>query len=141
MQHSIETISLAHLAIAFIPVALVIGIIWKWNVGHKNASYAVLRMLIQLLLIGYLLTFIFESDSYAMVIAILFIMISASTWIALNSINEHRKSLYLRAFYAIGIGGGLILVFSQLSNSPSRDDICQLDEQREPFCRTLILGR
>ena len=109
MQHSIETISLAHLAIAFIPVALVIGIIWKWNVGHKNASYAVLRMLIQLLLIGYLLTFIFESDSYAMVIAILFIMISASTWIALNSINEHRKSLYLRAFYAIGIGGGLIL--------------------------------
>lgn len=109
MQNTIETISLPHLAIAFIPVALVIGIIWKWNVGHKNAIYAVLRMLVQLLLIGYLLTFIFESESYGMIIAILFIMVSASSWIALNSIEEIRKQLYPKAFYAIGVGGGLTL--------------------------------
>ena len=61
MNDTIQTIPLANLALAFLPVALVAIIIWKWSLNLPNTIYAVLRMLAQLLLIGYLLIFIVDS--------------------------------------------------------------------------------
>jgi hypothetical protein len=40
-----ETISLANLAVAFIPVIVVMLIIWRWGMGYKASVYAVFRMM------------------------------------------------------------------------------------------------
>ena len=45
-------ISFSQLAIAFIPVVGVMAILFKWQIGIGAASYGLLRMLGQLLLVG-----------------------------------------------------------------------------------------
>jgi len=110
MNNSIQTIPLPNLALAFIPVVVVIIIIWKWKLGYRGSIYAVSRMLIQLLLIGYFLTYIFESDSATIVVTILVVMLLASSWIAMRTIKIPLKTLYLKSFASILLGGGIILV-------------------------------
>ena len=78
MNNIVQNISLANLSLAFIPVLVVIAIIWRWNMGYKTTIYAIFRMLVQLLLIGYVLTYIFETNSNYIVITILIIMLSSS---------------------------------------------------------------
>ena len=110
MNNSVETLSLASLSLAFIPVAAVLWVMFKWSIGSGNALYALIRMLGQLLLVGYFLSYIFESDSSWIVVAVLAVMVFASSWIGLGSIKEHRHLLYRRALLAIGLGGGLVLL-------------------------------
>jgi len=110
MNHSLQAIPLLNLAIAFIPALLTLFILFKWSLNSTNALYAIARMLIQLLLIGYVLTFIFESDSAGIVIMILIVMVISSSWIALGTIRQDRLSLYKYACFAIALGGGLTLL-------------------------------
>jgi putative ABC transport system permease protein len=96
--------------LAFIPAIAVIGILWKWGLGYGNSLYAIFRMLIQLLMIGYLLIFIFKSDSYLIVFAVLTVMLFASSWIALRTVKIPRRVFYLKSLCSISIGGGTILL-------------------------------
>jgi putative ABC transport system permease protein len=105
----LETISLERLAIAFIPVAFVIGMMWHWRLEAGKASWAVLRMLVQLMLIGYVLVFIFEAESSFIVLAVIVVMVCASSWIALNTIPARRTSLYPITLLSVGIGGCITL--------------------------------
>ena len=105
MNDPIETIPLLNLSLAFIPALLVIGILFKWSLNSTNALYAISRMLVQLLLIGYFLTYIFESDSAGIIIVILAVMVFASSWIALGTVAEKRLQLYKYALLAIAFGG------------------------------------
>jgi putative ABC transport system permease protein len=104
-----NTIPIINLAIAFIPVVITIYIFYKWSLSSTNALYAVARMLIQLLMIGYFLAYIFESDSAWIVIIILSVMVFASSWIALGVITNKRLILYKYAFWSILLGGGIVL--------------------------------
>ncbi len=110
MNHSLQTIPLFNLSLAFIPVLITIFILFKWSLKSTNALYAVSRMLVQLLLIGYFLTYIFESDSAGIVLVILAVMVFSSSWIALGTITERRLELYKHAFVSIAFGGGITLV-------------------------------
>ena len=89
----VPTIPLASIAIMFVPVAVVLWMMYRWSMGVGNASYALARMLAQLLMIGYVLAFIFNSDSSALVLLVLFIMILAASWIALGPVKQHRRKL------------------------------------------------
>ncbi len=60
MTRQLPPISLQHLAFAFIPVLVVLAILHRWSVGSRRALFAVGRMLLQLLLVGYVLTLVFE---------------------------------------------------------------------------------
>jgi putative ABC transport system permease protein len=106
---TIETIPLARLTVAFVPVLAVIAIMWVWHVQAGKATYAMARMLLQLLLIGYVLVAIFEADSSLIVLGVLAVMVSASAWIALNTVPERRLSLYFISLSAVLLGGGLTL--------------------------------
>lgn len=107
---SVETIPLARLALAFVPVAVVVAILWRWRLGAGNALYAIGRMLAQLVLIGYLLTFIFAAESPPIVLAVLAVMLGASGWIALQPLAERSAVLYLRALGSIAAGGVVTLL-------------------------------
>jgi len=110
MSGSIQTIPLLNLAMAFVPVIVVIIIIGKWQLGYKSSLYAVCRMLIQLLLIGYFLTYIFKTESALLVVAVLTVMLFSASWIALRTVSIPRKTLYGKSFLAILLGGGFILI-------------------------------
>ncbi len=106
----IQTIPFLNLAIAFIPVIVGLCILLKWSMQAGNAIYALSRMLVQLLLIGYLLTYIFSSESALLVLAVLLVMVFSSSWIALRTVKAQRKTLFLYALLAILVGGGLTLI-------------------------------
>jgi len=44
MNDSSQTIPYSNLALSFIPVVLVIIILWKWKTSYGNSIYAVFRM-------------------------------------------------------------------------------------------------
>ena len=104
-----QTIPLENLALAFIPVIIVIMVIWRWQLDYKHSIYAIFRMLIQLLLIGYVLTYIFKANSNYIVITGLSLMLGVASWIALRTISLPRKTLYFSSISAIVLGGGGVL--------------------------------
>jgi len=109
MDTALTTISLQGLVITFLPVAIVIGIMYRWSAGAPTAIYASLRMLIQLLLIGYVLVYIFETDQPVIVIAVLGIMLTTASWIAIRPLQNKQPQMYLNSLAAISVGGVLTL--------------------------------
>lgn len=103
-------ISNLQLAYAFIPALLALIIFYRWTAGLGNASYAVGRMLLQLLLIGYALAYIFETEHPVVVLGVLTVMLSAAAWISLNSIGQRRKDWLVKAALAIGVVGMAVLI-------------------------------
>ncbi len=103
------TIPFFNLGLAFIPVAIVIIINLKWHSNFRTSIYAVFRMLIQLLLIGYVLTYIFEADKSWVVIIVLAVMLFASAWIGLRTMRIITIKVYVKALFAIAIGGVSVL--------------------------------
>lgn len=109
MNSSVQTIPLLHLAISFIPVLVALLILFYWSLPVKQAFYAVVRMLVQLLLIGYLLAYIFDAESASIIVIVLLVMVAASAWIALGTVANYRWQLLGYALIAIAIGGGSTL--------------------------------
>ncbi len=106
---NVETIELGRLLIAFVPVFLVVAILWVWRLNARKALIAIARMLVQLLLIGYVLVYIFEADSGGIVLGVILIMVVVSAWIALNTVVDTRREHYPAALISILVGGGLTL--------------------------------
>jgi len=107
MKDPIEAIPLENLAVAFLPVAVVVVILFRWSIGGRTTLYAMARMLVQLLLIGYVLTFIFETKNSLVVLAVLSGMLLIASWIALRPLPEKH---FAKALGAIGLGGVTTLV-------------------------------
>jgi len=104
-----------------IPVAIVIVIYMRWTQDKTTLFYALFRMLIQLILIGYVLTYIFNSNSSYLVILILSVMLIAASMIALRPLQKKNKNLYLYAFISIFVGGIftlIMVVFGVLNLNP-----------------------
>jgi len=109
MEDPVITLSLAQLSLAFIPVAITLLILLRWSFGVHNAFYALARMLVQLLLIGYVLAWIFGAGNGWLILLVLAIMLCASSWIALGTVKERRRELLLSSLFSITVGGGLTL--------------------------------
>jgi putative ABC transport system permease protein len=118
MNTSVQTISLSGLFLGFLPSIIVLCILHRWSLGAMTALYAVVRMLMQLLLIGSILIYIFDADHPAMIVFVLAIMIVAASWIALRPLKRKQPILYWKALGAILLGGipTLILVTQVVLN-------------------------
>jgi putative ABC transport system permease protein len=110
MSQPLATISLENLAFAFIPVAVVLFILFKWSLDSKRTLHALVRMLVQLLLVGYFLGYLFESDNASVVLVMLLVMVFFSSWIALSNMQAPRLALLKSALAAITISGGFTLL-------------------------------
>jgi len=109
MEQTVNTISLQNLAYAFIPVVMVFLILAKWSLSSKRAVIAITRMLIQLLLIGYFLVYIFESDSAYLVVFILVVMVLFSSWIALGNLPVDISQLAKSAVISITLSAAFTI--------------------------------
>ena len=110
MSEGVEAIPALNLALAFLPIVAVLVIMYRWSLNTGKAMLAVSRMLIQLLLVGYILSTIFAAKQAWIVALVMLVMVTAASWISLNTVQAYRKALFLRAFWAIISGGGIVLV-------------------------------
>ena len=106
---NVQNIPLTNLALGFLPALVMVAVLFAWSMNGGRALYGMLRMLTQLLLIGYVLTYIFEADHAWIVLTVLLVMVLASSWIALGNLNADRSSLFVCSLGAIIIAGGLTL--------------------------------
>ena len=112
---SVTTIPIASLLLGFVPVLLLIGIMRAWGLNALQAMYANVRMLVQLLLIGYVLTYIFETDEPALVVLVVVFMIAMSSWIALRPLTDRGIKPYSIVTIAIGVSGlGVLILITQI---------------------------
>jgi putative ABC transport system permease protein len=106
----VSTISVSQLALSFIPVAVVILLMWRWGLGFGRPLHALARMVLQLTLIGYVLVYIFATDSAWVIVGVLTVMLLAASWIALNTVNLPGAALFPASLWSVLLGGGPTLV-------------------------------
>jgi putative ABC transport system permease protein len=109
MGNSLQQISLSGLALSFIPALLVVFVLFRWSIGGRPSLYALARMALQLILVGYVLTFIFQTDRIWVVLGVLTFMLSIASWIALRPLQRKSPLLLGKAWIAIFFGGGFSL--------------------------------
>lgn len=79
------------------------------TLAYKTALYGMARMVLQLLVIGYLLVYIFEAEQAWIVFAAMSVMVLAAGWIALRTVAHRRREFYGIALLSIFLGGGVTL--------------------------------
>ena len=108
-MEQISFIPLANLMLGFIPVIILIGIMYFWGLKITNSIYANFRMLIQLLLIGYVLTFIFETEEPIIITLVVLFMILMSAWIAMRPLKESGIYPFIVIFLSLALSGLAVL--------------------------------
>lgn len=106
-----HNISFFDLIWIFVPLVIVYYIYYKWSNDTTSIPYALVRMVIQLIALGYFLTYIFETKNLFVLLFILSIMLVAAAIISLRPVSSKSKSLYLKSFISISIGGIVTLLF------------------------------
>ncbi len=109
MSTTVHAIPLSRLALALAPVAVVLYLQYRWSLNYREGLYAVARMLGQLLVIGYFLGYIFSANNAWIIVAVLTVMVLASSWIALRTVEKQRKQLYLAVLISLLLGGATTL--------------------------------
>ncbi|HSG65398.1 MAG TPA: ABC transporter permease [Gammaproteobacteria bacterium] len=105
MESPILSLPWSSLLVAFLPVAIVVLVMHAWGVGARSGVYATLRMVVQLVAIGYVLVYVLETDNPAVVLAALAVMMTAAGWIALRPLRERRAGILIDALVSIAAGG------------------------------------
>jgi len=90
MNASVHSISFLDLIWAFVPVFIVFAIFLHWSLGTGTLIHGFARMFIQLILLGYALTYIFNANQPAFIIGVLCVMLFAAGLIALRPVREER---------------------------------------------------
>ena len=114
-MNEVTIIPLVNLLLGFLPVILLITVMKFWGLNALQSVYANFRMLLQLLLIGYVLTYIFETDQPIVVLLVVLFMILMSSWIALRPLQERGIKAFMIVVVSLGLSGlAVLLLISQL---------------------------
>jgi putative ABC transport system permease protein len=105
-----KSISLINLLYSLIPLFLVGYFYYKWAGNKTEILYSTVRMIIQLLLVGYVLIYIFEEKNIYFGVIILAFMILISTWISLRNTEDKSFSHFSKIAFSLGLSGILHLV-------------------------------
>ncbi len=109
MNASVQAISFSSIVWVFVPAVIVVAILARWTSVARTAVYAIARMLVQLLLIGYVLVFIFAADKAWIIVSVLSVMLIAASVIAIRPLRNKEPRLLRNAFVSILVGGVLTL--------------------------------
>ena len=104
-------ISLLALILCLTPI---LGVMWighKWSGSAWETGFATVRMLVQLLVVGFVLVFLFAEPNPLAGLVVVIVMIIASAAIGIRKVQENRRAAFWKACLAIGLPGALILFF------------------------------
>jgi putative ABC transport system permease protein len=115
MDSTLPTIPLTNLLIAFAPSAVLLVIMYRWSLRAQSALYANARMLLQLLAVGYVLTYVFETDEPALIAGVVALMVVVAAWIALRPLGRKGIPAYSRTLVAVSASGlTMLAIITQL---------------------------
>ena len=105
-----STISFFNLSLSFIPLIFVWYFYYKWTKDKSDILVASIRMIIQLITIGYLLVFIFKSNDLKVGIFIVLFMIVVASWITLRNTSDKTFNHYFQILLSVAIAGLINLI-------------------------------
>ncbi len=85
-----QTISWLALAWCLIPLLLVAVVYWRWFGDVTELAIASTRMVLQLVLVGYLLVVIFAEPSITVSLAVMLVMFIAASWISIRPVRQYQ---------------------------------------------------
>lgn len=103
-------IELSGLAVMLVPVAVVGVMYYRWTGEVYEIAWATLRMIAQLLLIGFVLTWLFANDHWLFGAAVILFMIAIASRIVMRSTAHKTMSHFLKIMAAIALAGTLHLL-------------------------------
>jgi putative ABC transport system permease protein len=110
-----KTIELYSLLYLLLPLIIVSYFYKSWVKDSYEIMNATIRMIVQLLLIGYVLLYIFDNENYILGIFILIFMMLISTWIARRNIKNKSRHEYILILLSLSISSlihlFLIIIF------------------------------
>ena len=111
MGNSIPTISAFNLFLLVVPMIAVVAIYYYWVMRYQTILYAFLRMIIQLVLLGYVLNYIFLFDNILTIVLVFSVMLTVSSWIAMRPLKQRSAKTYIKMTISTAIGGLSVLIF------------------------------
>lgn len=102
-------IPISRLALMLIPTAVVIGLLLYHHMAVRGYLWAIFRMAVQLLLVGYILVYLFRAENAWPILGVLVVMSTVAAWISLRTVPAHRRRMYGYALLALALGGGSVL--------------------------------
>lgn len=102
-------IPIENLFFMLIPITVVWYFYNKWTGDSLEIIKATLRMSLQLVLIGYVLVFVFNNDSYWLGLGIILFMIFAASFITLRNVQNQSRDEFKKIFASILIAGSFNL--------------------------------
>jgi len=104
-----QTIPLSNLLYMLFPLGLVAFVYYRW-VGHKTEIIqATVRMSVQLILIGYVLTSLFQSNATWLLVLLLAVMMTTASLITRRNVSQKSLWLFGIILASIALGGTLNL--------------------------------
>lgn len=114
-MQGLPEVSIGALLVAFLPSLALLAVMRAWSLQAGQALVANVRMLVQLLAIGYVLVFVFETENPWVVAAVLVVMMGVAAWIALRPLESRSARKYVQSLAAISICGlAMLALVSQL---------------------------
>ena len=98
-----------HLMWMILPLVIVAFYMKRWGLGIGELSYATVRMVAQLVAIGYVLVYLFNNDHPLLMLLVLSVMVGASSWITLRHVGHRGFKVLWRIFLSISIAGLMML--------------------------------
>ncbi len=121
MNASVMQIEWLNIGIALLPMIPVVALLFFWSERGWTGIYSIARMLIQLVVVGYFLVYIFDTTDVWVICLVLAVMLVVASWISLSPVSQYRYQLYPCVFLALALGGGstlLVVVFGVLDLTP-----------------------
>ena len=104
-----HTISLLNLLYLLPPLFMVAFFYYKWVGNKTEIAFATLRMSVQLILIGYVLTSLFSTNAFWLLALLVAVMIATASLIARRNIYRKDFESYGVILISIALGGTLNL--------------------------------
>lgn len=114
-----KMIPLTNVLLSFIPVFFIIGCLFYMTKDIKRLSIATIRMLIQLIAIGYVLATLFNQDNDLITAVVLTFMLVMASIISMSSSLYKSKKLYMNCFVSLLLGAVPTLLFMAYFIIPS----------------------
>jgi len=104
-----QLIPIENLFYMLLPLAVVGYIYYLWLDDAKEILYATFRMVTQLLLIGYILVYLFDTNYWMVGVVVLSVMVIMSSFIVVRNIENKSLTSYMIILFSIAFGGSIIL--------------------------------
>lgn len=105
-------LSLTDTLLALVPLLPVLGIYLYWHLASRDLVLATARMVLQLVLIGFILNHLFNSENTWLGILILSFMLLVSGFIVIRPIRKKSTKGYYHVIFSLGIAGTFTLFWT-----------------------------